>query len=154
MRDPRFPPGQGQGFGNAWDGGGPQYLPPGPHNRPRRVPGQVWWPGAEGSSGIVYVREVNRFPLLSTLTFALTTASVLGVSEPDTTRIMLGIRNASTSANNVLVAFGQAATINTALFEIPAGGVVFLDYGVPQDDVFLASIGTSTAVLAFANSNV
>lgn len=135
---------------------GPQYLDPGPHNQPLRRPGSPGYPGMPGA-GVTSVREVNRYPLTVTINFTLGAASILAVPEADTTRIMLCFRAPSTNAagDNVLVAFGQNANVNTAWFEIVPGGVVFLDYGIPQDDVYMAALaGAPVVVVGYANSNL
>jgi hypothetical protein len=136
---------------------GPQYIPPGQQARPRRHPGRLWYPGAETGAPVVPVREVNRYPLTNTIALTLAAAAVPAtpqLAQPDTYRILLAVSNAAGSADNVLVGFGQVPTASTAVFTIVPGGVIWLDYVVPQDDVYLFSVGGANCVILYANSQL
>lgn len=131
----------------------PAYMPPGPHARPR--PGAVARSAGVGDGlSAIDVREINRYPLTTTIVLDVTESALI-LSQPDTTRILLSIRCQAASPGNLLVAFGQAATLATAAFEIVPGGVVLLDYAIPQDDVYIAgAVPNSLGVLLYANSSL
>jgi hypothetical protein len=131
----------------------PAYVPPGPHARPR--PGAVARAaGVGGGPPAIDVREINRYPLTSTIVLDVT-ASALILTQPDTTRILLSIRCQAASPGNLLVALGQPATLATAAFEIVPGGIILLDYTIPQDDIYIAgTVANSLGVLVYANSSL
>lgn len=133
----------------------PQDIPPGPGNLPGAFRNRVPVAGVPGTAGAAFVnvREVNRYPLVTTLSLALTPTPALAVAQPDGTRILLVIRNALTSANNALIAFGQNP-LTLASFELVPGAVLLLDYVVPQDDVNVAvATGTAQIVVTYAHVN-
>lgn len=140
-----------KGHGGGW-GNVPGYLPPGPHNLPRGA-AQRWSTGGLGAPPGIDVREVNRYPLVTTLALAVGLADQIIITQPDTARILLIVRCDASSAGSILVAFGVVASINTAAFTIPAGGVLLLDYVVPQDDVHvIGSAAGCVGTAVYANS--
>jgi hypothetical protein len=136
---------------------GPQYLRPGSQGVPRRHPGFLWYPGGAEGVPVTPVREVNRYPLTTTIALTLAAAAVPAapqLTQSDKFRILLAIGNSAASAGTVLVGFGQVPTAATAVFTIVAGGVVYLDYVVPQDDVYLFSTAGANCVILYANSQL
>ena len=132
----------------------PQYLPPGPHNLPRGAASRAQVGGLGAPPGID-VREVNRYAFCSTIPLFVGTVNQEVLTQPDTARILLIIRCDASSAGSLLVAFGTVASINTAAFTIPPGGVLLLDYVVPQDDVnVIGSAAGCVGTLVYANSGL
>jgi len=130
----------------------PGYSPPGPHNLPRGAAAR-WGTAGAGVPPGIDVREVNRYPMVTTVAINVGLTGQLLVSQPDTTRIVLIVRCDASSAGSILVAFGISASINTAAFTIPPGGVLLLDYVVPQDDVFIVgSAAGCVGTCVYANS--
>ena len=139
--------GRPRGWGNV-----PGYIPPGPHVLPRGAAAR-WATGGAGMPPGIDVREVNRYPLLTTVAIFPGLVDQLILTTPDTTRIWLSVRCDASSPGAILVAFGIAASINTAAFTVPAGGVLLLDYTVPQDDVHvIGSVAACVGTLVYANS--
>lgn len=143
-------PPQAPEFANGW-GRVPGYMPPGPHILPRTNLAR-WSVGGSDRAPGIDVREVNRYPVLTTITLNVTASSLI-LQQPDTSRIWLTIRCDAASPGSLLVAFGVNASAATAAFTIVAGGVLLLDYCVPQNDVYIAgSAANSLGVLTYANS--
>lgn len=74
----------------------------------------------------------------------------LAVQRPRTTRVLLIISNPT--ALPLFFAFGQGATLNSNF--IPAGGSLFMDRAVPQNDVYLFSTPGGNIPVTFTNSDV
>lgn len=130
----------------------PSYLAPGPHNLPPQNRARVGGPGAPGYTPITDVREINRYPSnLITLGFSLTVASILAVTAPATTRILLMIRNSEGSAGVLYIGFGGTASDGTSPVSLAAGNVFVADYVVFQGDIFLAAATTANCVLSYAD---
>lgn len=127
-------------------------MPPGPHisSRPTAANRYGGLPG--GGPPPIDVREINRYPLTTTLILN-ETASRLVLTQPDTTRVLLSIRCSAASPGDLWVALGQNATVDTAAFVIVPGGIILLDYTIPQDDIYVAgSMAGCLGVLVYANS--
>lgn len=135
----------------------PQDMPEGPGNLPvptRRYGQTGLVPGGQPPQTWVDVREINRYPLITTLFFSLATANIpqLVVNEPDGTRIFLSVRNQATSAGTVFVSFGTGALDNGSTFSLVAGAQILLDIVIPQNDVYIATdTATSGVVVSYAH---
>ena len=121
----------------------PGWIPPGPHN----VPTQSI---ARARQNVVDVREINRFPLVVTVNFAIVGGQI-AVNQSQTSRIYLSIRNSETSTNILYIGFGFLPAPNSANFSLPVGGQILLDYVVPQNDIWLFSAGAN-AVIGYADA--
>lgn len=78
--------------------------------------------------------------------------AVLSLGEGAAPRVFLSIRNASTSAGVLLVAFGtQPTSIEACDYELEPGGVLLLDQpaNVPQDDVWTFSSAGAVGSISY-----
>jgi len=78
-------------------------------------------------------------------------AAVLVLPKVNQQRTILTIRNSSTSGGNTLVGMGFGPTSEAdALFEIAPGGVLLFDVAVPQDEIWLFSVGGSLGTVGYS----
>jgi len=132
----------------------PQDIPPGPQVLAPRRANVNAVPGMGIAAQFLDVREINRYPLVTTLFFSLTTVNVplLAVSQPDGLRVLLSIRNQAASAGNVFVAFGTAGGDANSMFMLVPGAQVFIDFTVPQDDVYISTdVAPTGVVIGYGN---
>lgn len=92
-----------------------------------------------------YARLVGE----QTIAVAIVAPGTRVLTEPDTRRNMLLLRNASATAN-VYVSFGNEASLNSPIILTP-GQMVLFDTVVPQDDVF-AFADAAAAFITVAQS--
>jgi hypothetical protein len=80
-------------------------------------------------------------------------AAKLALQRQSAERTLLIIRNASTSAGNLLVGFDFAPSspLNCDL-EIAPGGLALLDVAVPQNEIWVASVGGSAGSIGFSTA--
>lgn len=144
----KFPPVGMFGQQPIWTG--PQTLvAPGEPLLPPGSPTVQTEPRAQPLTGIVEPYRRGGFVSLSQ---AVGTASVQFLTQSNTTRNFLYLRNASTAAQNLFIEFAKAATVNSAVRLAP-GGFIGFDVVVPQDDLYVIS-DVAGAVLAYAYSTI
>jgi hypothetical protein len=132
-------------------------MPEGPGNLP--VPSRRYGltglvPGGAPPQTWLDVREINRYPRITTLFFSLAVANTpqLVVNEPDGSRIFLSVRNQAGSGGSCFVSFGTGALDNGSAFFLVAGAQILLDIVIPQDDVYIAcDAATTNVVVAYAH---
>lgn len=147
---------RGQAFGDPQAFiNGPLVLPPAPVQQEPgpeqlQLPAVVNVAQAPGSQfGVV---DTTRYATVVSSVIAIGTVSALFLNRPTGKRILLGIRNSS-SAANIFIDFGTAATTNSFLELIP-GQTVFFDAVIPQNDLFAiadAAGGQLSFIYAEAN---
>lgn len=135
----------------------PQDMPEGPGNLPvptRRYGLTGLVPGGQPPQTWLDVREINRYPFITTLFFNLATANtpLLVVNEPDVARVFLSVRNQAASAGTVFVSFGTGALDNGSTFSLVAGAQILLDIVIPQNDVYIATdVAPSGVVVSYGH---
>jgi hypothetical protein len=167
-RDPRFPPVRPASDLVPWDGG-PQRLTrnpgaPGTLRAPlgpspvgggfagAMVPGPGGFNGqpAPGQAPI-WTAEAHRYARITNALIGVDTTSALVLTQPDTYRNFLAIRNPNAVAV-LYISFGSAASTNS-VFRIAPNIMLLFDSVVPQDDIYVLS-DTAASQIAIAYSTV
>ncbi len=131
-----------------WDS--PQYIPPSPHNLPAR-PDPAVDVTADFGRGETLISEPYRYASIVALTFITSTTSIKFLDQPIGKRNLLGFRNVSTVAGQIIfIGFGRDATTQSWLRLTP-GTIVLFDTVVPQDDLY-AVCEAGTPVLSYIYS--
>jgi hypothetical protein len=122
----------------AWPKGGPNAT------QYQRYP-RKWVPPSP-------VFDAYRFSRWISLNQVLGTQDVLVIAAPDLYRTVLLMSCPTGSLGSLLIAFDQNAGPTTAIFTITPGGVILLDFNVPQNDVHAAgTLAGTIGVFAYAN---
>lgn len=131
-----------------WDS--PQYIPPSPHNLPAR-PDPAVDVTADFGRGETLVSEPYRYASIVDLTFVTSTTSIKFLDQPIGKRNILGFRNVSTTAGEIIfIGFGRDASTESWL-QLQPGQITLFDTVVPQDDLYARS-ALGTPVLAYIYS--
>jgi hypothetical protein len=147
----------------GWPGADDDYIAPGPHAIPgvstgtvNRVPVN----SVPAGTPTVPVREVNRYPDAIVLNFAnvidLGVGGQLVLTRSNNVRIALGIRALETNTTTLLIGFGFSPNAGNASFALPAGGMLYFDSVVFQNDVYLSrAVGAliAGAVVTYGTSD-
>ncbi len=166
--DPRFPPVYPVSNLAPWDSG-PQSLtrspgapgtlraPMGPSPAGGGFAGAMV-PGAGGFNGTpapgmmpTWVAEAHRYARLVNAVLPAETTSALILTQPDTYRNFLAIRNINPVAI-LYVSFGSTASVDS-VFRIAPNVMILFDSVVPQDDIYAIS-DTAASRIAISYSTV
>ena len=125
----------------------PTYIPPTPHN----LPVETASVSSDVAPSQVLVSENYRYASIIDLTFTATTTSTKFLDAPIGRRNILGFRNTSGVAGQIIyIGFGRDATANSWLAMVP-GQITLFDTVVPQDDLYaLAATGTPTLAYIYS----
>lgn len=96
------------------------------------------------------IRDPHHYTTPNTVTYTPGTASTLiaDVAPSDSPRNFLMLRNSSTGAEVIYIAFGQTASIASAAFSLSPGQVILLDIVCPQSDIYaIGDAATATCTI-------
>ena len=129
----------------AWSS--PTYIPPSPHN----LPVETASVSSDVAPSQVAGSENYRYASIVDLTVIATTTSTKFLDSPIGRRNILGFRNVSTVAGQIIfIGFGRDATANSWL-QMQPGQITLFDTVVPQDDLYcLAATGTPTLAYIYS----
>lgn len=135
-----------------------QGKPSGPQRLTARQQLRVLQAQSGAAPQVVQVHEVNRACDCIPIPFSLGVAGIGGgqliLSANSKERTFLSIRNSIASAGNLFVGLNNIGDDTNASYAIPAGGILILDTGVPQNDIWLSCDGAiTTGTLTYALGN-